>query len=94
MLIAQVRATTYNDVIREFAQAAVNTVLRHMTLLESTGLVQSDALYIGSGDMTPYQPVPGRDELFLGIAAALGVLILAVVLVRAGARYEPRPAPE
>jgi putative membrane protein len=93
MLIAQVRSTTRNDVIREFAQAAVTTVLRHMTLLESTTLVRSDALYIGSGDMAPHQPMPNRDELILGVAAALIVLILTVVLVRAGARYEPRSTP-
>lgn len=93
MLIALVRSTTRNDVIREFAQAAVNTVMRHMTLLESTGLVRSDALYVGSGDMAPHQPMPDRDELILGIAAALIVLILTVVLVRAGARYEPRTTP-
>lgn len=93
MLIALVRSTTRNDVIRDFAQAAVNTVMRHMTLLESTGLVRSDALYVGSGDMAPHQPMPDRDELVLGIAAALLVLVLTVVVVRAGARYEPRTTP-
>jgi predicted outer membrane protein len=37
--IAQVRAGTKNDEIRAFAQKANAVVLRHMTLLESTGKV-------------------------------------------------------
>ncbi|MGC7099081.1 DUF4142 domain-containing protein [Amycolatopsis lurida] len=43
-LVATVRATTKNDAIRSFAQKAVNAVMRHMTLLESTGLARADSL--------------------------------------------------
>jgi predicted outer membrane protein len=43
-VVAQVRAGTRNDEIRSFAQRAVNVVMRHMTLLESTGLVDYTAL--------------------------------------------------
>ncbi|MCW2943212.1 MAG: hypothetical protein JWN00_6197 [Actinomycetia bacterium] len=42
--IAQIRATTRNSMIREFAQRAMAFVLRHMGYLESTGLVDYSAL--------------------------------------------------
>jgi len=38
-LAATVRASTRNEVIRSFAQTAVNVVQKHMAMLESTGLV-------------------------------------------------------
>lgn len=38
-VVADVRAGTRNSEIRKFAQQAVMVVMRHMTLLESTGLV-------------------------------------------------------
>lgn len=38
-IVADVRAGTRNDEIRKFAQQAVVVVQKHMTLLESTGLV-------------------------------------------------------
>jgi predicted outer membrane protein len=43
-VIATVRAGTRNDTIREFATTANSVVLKHMTLLESTGLVDYPAL--------------------------------------------------
>src|SRR6187399_1309699 len=61
MLISQVRAQTRNDVVRDFAQKANDTVMRHMTLLESTGLVRSSSLVVGSLDPAPYQVFPSRD---------------------------------
>jgi putative membrane protein len=94
MLISQVRAQTRNDVMRAFAQKANDTVLRHMTLLESTRLVRANALYVGSADMAPHQPLPHRKKILGGVAAALAVAALTVLLVRALARYEPRTAPE
>jgi len=39
-----VRAGTRNDLIRSFAQTAVNVVMKHMTLLESIGDVDFGAL--------------------------------------------------
>ncbi|MEU3163990.1 DUF4142 domain-containing protein [Streptosporangium sp. NPDC006930] len=38
-VVAGVRAGTRNDLVRTFAQRAVEVVMKHMTLLESTGLV-------------------------------------------------------
>ncbi|MEU7827298.1 DUF4142 domain-containing protein [Catellatospora sp. NPDC049133] len=43
-IVAAVRAGTRNEVIREFAQKAVTIVMRHMTYLESTGLVDYNSL--------------------------------------------------
>ncbi|MFL1378007.1 MULTISPECIES: DUF4142 domain-containing protein [unclassified Nocardiopsis] len=44
MVLADVRAGTRNDLIRSFCQHAILMVMRHMTLLESTGLVDYGAL--------------------------------------------------
>ncbi|MFG2723226.1 DUF4142 domain-containing protein [Streptomyces sp. NPDC048416] len=44
VLVAQVRASTRNSLIRDLATDANNTVLDHMTMLEATGLVDFDAL--------------------------------------------------
>jgi putative membrane protein len=49
-LAARVRASTRNSLIREFAQRAVDTVMRQMALLEHTGLVDDAAL---GGPSTP-----------------------------------------
>lgn len=43
-VVASVRAGTRNAEIRAFAQRAVVVVMKHMTLLEATGLVDFDAL--------------------------------------------------
>lgn len=43
-VVAAVRAGTRNVEIRKFAQRAVTVVMKHMTLLESTGLVDFSAL--------------------------------------------------
>jgi predicted outer membrane protein len=43
-VVAGVRAGTRNTEIRKFAQQGVNVVMKHMTLLESTGLVNFDEL--------------------------------------------------
>ena len=43
-IIAQVRTGTRNPIIRAFAQTANLVVMRHMTLLESTGLVDFNIL--------------------------------------------------
>ncbi|MEC3982832.1 hypothetical protein QMK34_47265, partial [Amycolatopsis sp. H20-H5] len=45
-LASQVRASTRDDDVRAFAQAAVDTFLRHMTLLESTGVAETTSLMV------------------------------------------------
>jgi len=42
--VAAARAGTKNDLIKQFAQSAVDTVMKHMTVLEATKLVDATAL--------------------------------------------------
>ncbi|MEV7553233.1 DUF4142 domain-containing protein [Amycolatopsis sp. NPDC089917] len=65
-LASQVRAATRDDAMRSFAQNAVDTVMRHMTLLESTGIAETTSLTVVStgGELD------GGDVLF-GILLAL-----------------------
>lgn len=82
-VIAQVRANTRNDKVREFAGVAETFVSRHMGYLESTGLVAYDDLP-ELPDPAPavvttagrYEEVPYR----LGALVLLGVLIVGGVL--------------
>jgi predicted outer membrane protein len=43
-IIAATRSGTRNDLVRQFAQVGINVVMKHMTLLESTSLVDYNAL--------------------------------------------------
>jgi len=92
--VAAVRAGTRNDTVREFAQTADTVVMKHMTLLESTGLVDFDALPTaaplaaapvnGTARLTGASAAgvnPALVWLVLGIAAVVG-LVTAVRLVR------------
>jgi putative membrane protein len=45
-LASQVRASTRDDDVRAFAQDAVDLFLRHMTLLESTGVAETTSLMV------------------------------------------------
>ncbi|MEU8415848.1 DUF4142 domain-containing protein [Amycolatopsis japonica] len=67
-LASQVRAATRDDAMRSFAQTAVDTVMRHMTLLESTGIAETTSLMVAPG---------GGDELDGG-DLALGVLMAGI----------------
>jgi predicted outer membrane protein len=93
-VVAAVRAGTRNDLIRGFAQTAVEVVMKHMTLLESTGNVDYNALPPPS-TTTGTGSTPGPESnrflsgstgalVFLGLAA---VLLLAIALSR---RSRPR----
>lgn len=65
-LASQVRAATRDDAMRSFAQTAVDTVMRHMTLLESTGLAETTSLMVVS---TGGNELDGGD-LVLGVLTA------------------------
>ena len=56
-LIAQVRVTTRNVLVRELAEDANSTVLDHIKVLEATGHVDFDAL---ARDATAASPPPGN----------------------------------
>ncbi|MEV4971877.1 DUF4142 domain-containing protein [Streptomyces scopuliridis] len=65
-LIAQVRHTTRNTLIRQLASDANQTVLDHITMLEATGMVDFDALANeAAGTMTasPTGPPPPNGNL-------------------------------
>jgi predicted outer membrane protein len=73
-LVAQVRADTRNSIIRAFAQRVMEVVLDHMTMLESTGLVDFSALpqpglLPGAANVptayTPSGPLTAADRDFL-----------------------------
>ncbi|OXM49007.1 DUF4142 domain-containing protein [Amycolatopsis alba] len=67
-LASQVRAASRDDAMRSFAQTAVDTVMRHMTLLESTGIAETTSLMVVS---TGGNELGGGDIVF-------GVLMAAV----------------
>ncbi|MFI9455943.1 DUF4142 domain-containing protein [Amycolatopsis sp. NPDC052450] len=67
-LASQVRAATRDDAMRSFAQTAVDTVMRHMTLLESTGIAETTSLMVVA---------TGGNELDGG-DIALGVLMAGI----------------
>ncbi|WET81957.1 DUF4142 domain-containing protein [Amycolatopsis sp. QT-25] len=75
-VIAQVRAGTRNDVVRGYATTANQAVLRHMTLLESTGVVDQSLM--------PEAPVPQSNPANAAMDVGFGEwalgLLLAVVL--------------
>ncbi|WP_144119513.1 DUF4142 domain-containing protein [Catellatospora sichuanensis] len=73
-VVAAVRAGTRNEVIREFAEQAVTIVMRHMSYLESTGLVDYTSL------PAPPTPVAAAARRTGGPPAPLIWLILAAAL--------------
>lgn len=78
-VIAQVRAGTRNSVMRSFADTTNRAVLRHMGYLESTGLVDHEAL--------PEAPPPAPAKTAAAAAAAVapeglsGADVLIVLLL-------------
>ncbi|MFI6284961.1 DUF4142 domain-containing protein [Streptomyces sp. NPDC051018] len=65
-LVAQVRHTTRNTLIRQLATDANQTVLDHITMLEATGMVDFDALAneaAGRATASPTGPPPPNGNL-------------------------------
>lgn len=88
-VIAQARSATQNDVVRSFAQVGLETVSRHMMLLESTGLATSDSLYVpavGSGSASYLQNSPSSGNLMIGIAIGGLAALVTLVIVRVGGK--------
>ncbi|WP_171060112.1 DUF4142 domain-containing protein [Streptomyces montanus] len=65
--IAKIRASTQNSMVRQLANLANSTVLDHMTILENTGMVNTDQVNfqqtappkLPQEEMTPPAPQPG-----------------------------------
>jgi predicted outer membrane protein len=80
-LIGAVRASTENDVVRKLAQQSNQFVLTHLTLLESTGMVQYEELPPVAAPATGPIAAAGARSASGGIAVPLIWLILGVALV-------------
>jgi putative membrane protein len=84
-LIAEIRAGTRNSVIRDFATQANTIVMKHMTLLESTGLVPADHGMFAEAAArtidTPENALSGGDVM-LGAAVAAVATAATIGVVR------------
>ncbi|SHN21144.1 DUF4142 domain-containing protein [Cryptosporangium aurantiacum] len=76
-VIAQVRTGTRNPIIRQYAQIANTVVMRHMTLLESTGLVTFDELPAPVLSQASSSGSGGVEENMPGVRTVLIVAMLA-----------------
>lgn len=83
-LVSEVRAETTNPEIRAFAQAANEIVMKHMTLLESTGLVGDHGMFAEASARTTAYPENrlGSKEIILAVVFGLGALIGTLLVVR------------
>ena len=90
--IATIRASTRNDTVRRLAQQANQFVMTHMTLLESSGIVDYGALPTAAAPTTPGSgPVPVDGQMVAaahsstsgipGVNTTVVLLVLAVALV-------------
>jgi hypothetical protein len=79
--IAVVRATTENDAVRKLAQSANAFVLTHLTLLESTGLVQYQELPKAAAPATGPIAAAEKRSAAGGLATPVIWMILATSLI-------------
>lgn len=78
-MVAEVRANTRNSLIRAFAQSAVDVVMKHMYLLESTGHVAP----VESAVLKPPAPRgPVTVPLVITVVAIVAVANLALAARR------------
>ncbi|GAB3142669.1 DUF4142 domain-containing protein [Amycolatopsis sp. NPDC004378] len=76
-ILAQLRAGTRNDDVRAFATVGNQAVMRHMTMLESTGVVDFDALPtpVVSTTAAPAGAALGLDTSQIAVVGALFLLV-------------------
>jgi predicted outer membrane protein len=79
-VVGSERSGTRNELIRTFAQTAVNVVMKHMTLLESIGDVDFGALPTPVG-LPSAAPAPSGAANQNGIWFVLGLALLGVTAV-------------
>jgi predicted outer membrane protein len=76
--IAFVRAGTRNDLVRQFAETGINVVMKHMTLLESTGIVNYTLLTPPPAPALPRVAFQERgDPVTVIVWVILGAAIIA-----------------
>jgi putative membrane protein len=86
--VSKVRLGTRNQAIREFAQAAGDVMAKHMTMLESTGLVtqagMSDPMPAGGTPGVPGGPARagllGSTPLMIGLIVLVGAMVTITLL--------------
>lgn len=83
-LVSEVRAETTNEVIRAFAQTANEIVMKHMALLESTGLVGPHGMFAEASARTTGYPENslGRKDIILAIVLGLAAVAATLFVVR------------
>lgn len=86
--IGTIRASTRNDSVRKLAQEANQFVMTHMTLLESSGLVQYGSLPTAPPPAAQAGPVPVDGQMLAAAAGTGGVTgvntsVILMVLVAA-----------
>lgn len=84
-LIAEVRAGTRNAAIRDFATSANDIVMKHMTLLESTGDVTADhGMFAEASARTTAYPENslGNSDMLVGGVVVLAMIATTLVVVR------------
>jgi predicted outer membrane protein len=92
-VVAGVRAGTRNDLIRPFAATAMDVVMKHMSLLESTGDVDFTAIPPPATATSNKGPGPESQRFLSGPSGTLVFIGLAAVLLLAIAfsrRSRPR----
>jgi predicted outer membrane protein len=80
-LVAEVRAGTRSEVIRAFAQQANDVVMKHMTLLESTGLVAPMGMFSEASARTTNNAENSLHRSDFVLAAVLGLVVLGATLL-------------
>ncbi|MEV8510378.1 DUF4142 domain-containing protein [Actinoplanes sp. NPDC051475] len=101
--IATIRSSTRNDTVRKLAQQANQFVMTHMTLLESSGIVDYAALPTAPPPTTPAKPAPDNRLLaavtgdststltaVLILTLVLGGMATALIMIRGRPRYRRR----
>lgn len=89
-LVAEVRAGTRNETIRAFAETANVIVMKHMRLLESTGLVDGHyGMFAQAAARTAAYPENRLSKSAIILAIVLGAVMVAgtLMVVRTGTRH-------
>jgi predicted outer membrane protein len=83
-LVSEVRAGTSNPDIRAFAQTANEIVMKHMSLLESTGRVGPHGMFAEVSARTTAYPENrlGSKQIVLAAVLGLGAMVGTVLVIR------------
>jgi putative membrane protein len=79
-LVAEVRAEALNEPIRAFAQSANEIVMKHMTLLEATGLAGPHSMFAEASARTTAYPENSLTRKDIILALVLGFVMIVITL--------------